>query len=710
MSADKDVQPPNKTLVSQNEKVNENYVRLPSPIPLNADSALYLRNTIAQSDLIYTHAKLTENWIHTYNSVNMTAFGHYLPCNNEFLFKETNSQPSLSIDYRFPKNKPEFKIVKKIGNRSYHAVHVPTGRFYFAKTNNGSRRNIALPVEKEWWVNIYHREFFEHHRSHICNFDAIYYLSEIRCRIFLRPLMDNLQDLITSCILLGRSSAMMLAIETFEAIHDLHTHGFLHRDIRPVNFLVGRGKNYKLVYMFNFSSSCSFDPRYVHFESNSTTIIKNAQTPPRMRKSRYYDWRFACRNYHLSKPFTKMFDIESWLYMTLYFFHREFIPWYCKHPNSVDVDPKDSKPGDESDVFNMKNLFFAGCYDHLYTSMGGFIQSMRGWIVFKYSNNVSSDIVDYPYGIFLLSELQQKLGIADAYESMDWVGVDENSPNKIIISKNDVERKKVLGIKVGSKELSKETVWNLSSEEDRPAKGSDKTHRKHAKPPKLSSRSPTNVRNAQKNVISPGTKSSSFSEKKHVDSAESVKVPARLASANVSMNRTKTVKNPTKSNEDLTKPATKHSLSFRKPVIIEYRNSSSPEVDIVTANDIQSTKTAKIASQSFKEGVSKSRRHLSEPEVKTSISDKNHINSVKTAKPIPRSAYKNFSKEYPKRRSAETSSPFIKRDADSARTAKKMTVSFKKDADKSQRNAKSPESNYLSTIPTCESTETAKMP
>uniref|UniRef100_A0A7E4UNX9 CACTA en-spm transposon protein n=1 Tax=Panagrellus redivivus TaxID=6233 RepID=A0A7E4UNX9_PANRE len=138
---------------------------------------------------------------------------------------------------------------------------------------------------------------------------------------------------------------------------------------------------------------------------------------------------------------------------------------------------------------------------------------MRGWIEFRYSQNVSSDIVDYPYGVFLLSELQQKHGIADAYESMDWVGVDENTSNRIIISKEDVERKKVLGMKVGLKELSKETVWNRISEEDRPSRNRDRNHRKHFKSPKLSPRSPKNVAKNQKNVLSPGTMSSIFSEK-----------------------------------------------------------------------------------------------------------------------------------------------------------------------------------------------------
>lgn len=73
----------------------------------------------------------------------------------------------------------------------------------------------------------------------------------------------SLEDLFNDC---GRrfnlKTVLMLADQMICRIEMTHTRGFIHRDIKPDNFLMGRGSRRHLVYLIDFGLAKQYrDPR-----------------------------------------------------------------------------------------------------------------------------------------------------------------------------------------------------------------------------------------------------------------------------------------------------------------------------------------------------------------------------------------------------------------------------------------------------------------
>lgn len=57
----------------------------------------------------------------------------------------------------------------------------------------------------------------------------------------------------------------MIAIQMINRIKFMHGKCWLHRDIKPDNFMIGTGKNSNIVYMIDFGVS----KRYINIKSNN---------------------------------------------------------------------------------------------------------------------------------------------------------------------------------------------------------------------------------------------------------------------------------------------------------------------------------------------------------------------------------------------------------------------------------------------------------
>ena len=73
----------------------------------------------------------------------------------------------------------------------------------------------------------------------------------------------SLEDLFNAC---GRvfsvQTVMMIAEQLINRIEYLHSKNFIHRDIKPDNFLIGRGRRQNILYMIDFGLSKRFrDPK-----------------------------------------------------------------------------------------------------------------------------------------------------------------------------------------------------------------------------------------------------------------------------------------------------------------------------------------------------------------------------------------------------------------------------------------------------------------
>ncbi|KAI9101511.1 hypothetical protein K1719_023755 [Acacia pycnantha] len=99
-----------------------------------------------------------------------------------------------------------------------------------------------------------------------------------------------------------------LSVHNITRIEYVHSKGFLHRDIKPDNFLMGLGRKANQVYIIDFGLSKRYrDP------------ATNRHIPYRENKNLTGTARYASCNTHLGIEHSRRDDLESLGYVLLYF-------------------------------------------------------------------------------------------------------------------------------------------------------------------------------------------------------------------------------------------------------------------------------------------------------------------------------------------------------------------------------------------------------
>ncbi|XP_064959390.1 casein kinase 1-like protein 2 isoform X1 [Musa acuminata AAA Group] len=142
----------------------------------------------------------------------------------------------------------------------------------------------------------------------------------------------SLEDLFNFCSRkLSLKTVLMLADQMINRVEFVHSKSFLHRDIKPDNFIMGLGRRANQVYIIDFGLAKKYRDTSTHqhipYRLQEGTIIFNVLVIYcRENKNLTGTARYASVNTHLGIEQSRRDDLESLGYVLMYFL-RGSLPW-----------------------------------------------------------------------------------------------------------------------------------------------------------------------------------------------------------------------------------------------------------------------------------------------------------------------------------------------------------------------------------------------
>jgi len=206
----------------------------------------------------------------------------------------------------------KYKLKRKIGSGSfgdiYLGINIQNGEEVAVKLESVKARHPQLLYESKVYkilqggVGIPHIRFYGVERDYHC--------------LVMDLLGPSLEDLFNFCSRrFTMKTVLMLADQMIGRIEYMHVKNFIHRDIKPDNFLMGIGRHCNKLFIIDFGLAKKY--------RDSRTRV---HIPYRDNKNLTGTARYASINAHMGIEQSRRDDMESLGYVLMYF-NRGNLPW-----------------------------------------------------------------------------------------------------------------------------------------------------------------------------------------------------------------------------------------------------------------------------------------------------------------------------------------------------------------------------------------------
>ncbi|XP_019181057.1 PREDICTED: casein kinase 1-like protein 10 isoform X2 [Ipomoea nil] len=206
----------------------------------------------------------------------------------------------------------KFKLGRKIGSGSfgelYLGVNAQTGEEVAVKLESIKTKHPQLHYESKIYMLLQGGTGIPHLR---------YFGVEGEYNAMVIDLLGpSLEDLFNYCNRkFTLKTVLMLADQFLNRVEYMHARGFLHRDIKPDNFLMGLGRKANQVYIIDYGLAKKYRDLHTH-----------KHIPYRDNKNLTGTARYASVNTHRGIEQSRRDDLESVGYVLMYFL-RGSLPW-----------------------------------------------------------------------------------------------------------------------------------------------------------------------------------------------------------------------------------------------------------------------------------------------------------------------------------------------------------------------------------------------
>ncbi|XP_012483605.1 casein kinase 1-like protein 9 isoform X2 [Gossypium raimondii] len=206
----------------------------------------------------------------------------------------------------------KFKLGRKIGSGSfgelYLGVNVQTGEEVAVKLESAKTKHPQLYYESKLYMLLQGGTGIPHLK---------WFGVETDYNVMVIDLLGpSLEDLFNYCNRkLSLKTVLMLADQMINRLEYMHSRGFLHRDIKPDNFLMGLGRKANQVYVIDYGLAKKYRDLQTH-----------KHIPYRENKNLTGTARYASVSTHLGIEQSRRDDLESLGYVLMYFL-RGSLPW-----------------------------------------------------------------------------------------------------------------------------------------------------------------------------------------------------------------------------------------------------------------------------------------------------------------------------------------------------------------------------------------------